>query len=155
LLENLHKGFIMFSSSFFASPVLFVAKPNSSLRFCIDYCKLNSLTKKDQHLLLLINKTLVWITNVKIFIKLNICQAFYHIHIDVASKELITFQTRYNTYKYQVLLFSLTNGLIMYQKYINKVLFNYLDDFCIIYLNNILIYSDNVLKYKHYIKLVL
>jgi hypothetical protein len=47
LLENLHKGFIMPSSSFFASPVLFVAKPNGSLRFCIDYYKLNSLTKKD------------------------------------------------------------------------------------------------------------
>jgi hypothetical protein len=47
LLENLHKGFIVPSSSPFASPVLFVAKPNSSLRFCVDYCKLNSLTKKD------------------------------------------------------------------------------------------------------------
>jgi hypothetical protein len=37
----------------------------------------------------------------------------------------------------------------------NKVLFNYLDDFCTVYLNNILIYFNNVLKYKHYIKLVL
>jgi hypothetical protein len=47
LLENLYKGFIMLSSSLFASSVLFVAKPNSSLRFCVDYRKLNSLTKKD------------------------------------------------------------------------------------------------------------
>jgi hypothetical protein len=37
----------------------------------------------------------------------------------------------------------------------NKVLFDYLDDFCIIYLNDILIYSDNILEHKHYIKLVL
>jgi ribosome-interacting GTPase 1 len=37
----------------------------------------------------------------------------------------------------------------------NKVLFNYLDNFCTIYLNDILIYSDNVLKHKHHIKLVL
>jgi hypothetical protein len=58
LLENLYKGFIVPSSSFFASPILFVAKPNSSLRFCVDYYKLNSLTKKNQHLLSLINKTL-------------------------------------------------------------------------------------------------
>jgi hypothetical protein len=58
LLENLHKGFIVLSSSFFASPILFVAKPNSSLRFCVDYCKLNSLTKKDYHLFSLIDKTL-------------------------------------------------------------------------------------------------
>jgi hypothetical protein len=60
------------SSSFFAFPILFVAKPNSSLRFCVDYRKLNSLTKKDQHLLSLINKTLAWIANAKIFTKLNI-----------------------------------------------------------------------------------
>jgi hypothetical protein len=47
LLENLHKGFIVLSSSSFASPVFFVAKLNNSLRFCVDYHKLNSLTKKD------------------------------------------------------------------------------------------------------------
>jgi hypothetical protein len=43
----------------------------------------------------------------------------------------------------------------MYQRYINKVLFDYLENFCIIYLNNILIYSDNVFEHKHHIKLVL
>jgi hypothetical protein len=43
----------------------------------------------------------------------------------------------------------------MYQRYINKVLFDYLDDFCTIYLDDILIYFDNVLEHKHYIKLVL
>jgi hypothetical protein len=59
LLENLHKGFIVLSSSPFASSVLFVAKPNGSLRFCVNYRKLNSLTKKDQYLLPLIDETLV------------------------------------------------------------------------------------------------
>jgi hypothetical protein len=54
-----------------------------------------------------------------------------------------------------MLLFSLINSSVIYQRYINKVLFNYLDDFCIIYLNNILIYFNNVLEYKHHIKLVL
>ena len=47
LLNNLYKGFIMPSSSPFASPVLFIAKPNGGLRFYVDYYKLNSLTKKD------------------------------------------------------------------------------------------------------------
>ena len=58
LLKNLYKGFIVLSSSPFTSPVLFVAKPNSRLCFYINYYKLNSLIKKDQHLLPLINKTL-------------------------------------------------------------------------------------------------
>jgi hypothetical protein len=47
LLKNLYKGFIVLNSFFFASPVLFVAKPNSSLCFCVNYYKLNSLIKKD------------------------------------------------------------------------------------------------------------
>jgi hypothetical protein len=67
----------------------------------------------------------------------------------------MTFWTRYSTYKYQVLLFGLTNSLATYQRYINKVLFDYLNDFCIIYLNNILIYFNNVFKHKYYIKLML
>ena len=47
LLENLHKGFIILSSAPFISPVLFVSKPNRGLRFCVDYQKLNNITKKD------------------------------------------------------------------------------------------------------------
>ena len=47
LLKNLYKGFIIPSSSLFASPILFIAKPNSGLHFYIDYYKLNSLIKKD------------------------------------------------------------------------------------------------------------
>ncbi len=65
------------------------------------------------------------------------------------------FQTHYKVYKYQVLLFGLTNGLATYQRYINKVLFEYLDNFYTAYLDNILIYLDNVLKYKHHVKQVL
>jgi hypothetical protein len=47
LLKNLYKGFIVFNSFFFVFSVLFIAKPNNSLCFCIDYYKLNNLTKKD------------------------------------------------------------------------------------------------------------
>ena len=77
LLENLHKGFIVPSSAPFASPVLFVSKPNGGLRFCVDYRKLNSIAKKDQHPLHLIDETLARIANAKIFTKLDIRQAFH------------------------------------------------------------------------------
>jgi hypothetical protein len=155
LLENLHKGFIVPSNAPFASPVLFVSKPNGGLCFCIDYRKLNSITKKDQHPLSLIDKTLARITNAKIFTKLDIRQAFHRIQIDPLTKELTTFRTRYRTYKYQVLSFGLTNGPVTYQRYMNKVLFDYLNDFCTAYLDDILIYLDNILEYKNHIKLVL
>ena len=67
----------------------------------------------------------------------------------------MTFRTRYRVYKYQVLLFGLTNGPATYQRYINEVLFNHLDDFYTAYLDDILIYSDNVLEHKNHVKLVL
>ena len=56
--SNLSKGFITASSALYTSLVLFVRKPSRGLQFCVDYQKLNVLTKKDKYLLPLINKTL-------------------------------------------------------------------------------------------------
>jgi hypothetical protein len=77
LINNLDKGFIKASQALYTAPVLFVKKPDKSLRFCIDFRKLNQLACKDCYLLSLINKTLAWISRAKIFTKLNIWQAFY------------------------------------------------------------------------------
>ena len=51
--------------------------------------------------------------------------------------------------------FGLINGLVTYQRYINDVLFDYLDDFCTAYLDDILIYSENELEHESYVKKVL
>jgi len=75
--------------------------------------------------------------------------------MDPKSKDLTTFQTRYRLYKCKVLPFRLTNGLAIYQRYINNVLFNCLNNFCIAYLDNIIIYSKNKLEYKEHIYKVL
>jgi hypothetical protein len=75
--------------------------------------------------------------------------------MDLASKDLTTFQTRYGLYKCKVLPFGLTNGLAIYQRYMNDVLFNYLNNFCTAYLNDIMIYSNNKLEHETYVKKVL
>jgi hypothetical protein len=75
--------------------------------------------------------------------------------MDPASEELTTFWTCYGLYKCKVLPFGLTNSLATYQRYMNNVLFNYLDDFCTAYLNDIMIYSDNKLEHESHIKKVL
>ena len=71
------------------------------------------------------------------------------------SEELTIFRIRYRLYKYKVVPFGLTNGLAIYQRYINNILFDYLDIFYIAYLNDILIYLEDPLEYKTYIKKVL
>ncbi len=72
LVKNLDKGFIKPSQALFIALVLFVKKPDRSLYFYINYRKLNLLTKKDQYLLLLIDKTLARIGRAKLFTKLDI-----------------------------------------------------------------------------------
>ena len=155
LEKNLHKDFIEPSQAPFATSVLFIWKGNGVLQFCIDYWKLNALTKKDQYLLPLINKTLAWISQAKIFTKLDICQAFHRIRMNPVSEKLITFRTRYGSYKCKVLPFGLTNRPATYQQYMNNILFNYLDDFCTAYLDDILIYSDNELNHDAHVHKVL
>ena len=95
----------------------------------------------------LIKETLAQLVRMKIFIKLNVQQAFYWIRMKELVKDLIIFQTRYRFYKYKILSFSLCNSSAFFQRYINDILFNYLNDFCTVYVNDILIYSDNLLKY--------
>lgn len=95
------------------------------------------------------------ISKAKIFTKLDIRQAFHRIRIHPDSEELTTFRTRYGSYKCKVLPFGLTNGPATYQRYMNDVLFDYLDDFCTAYLDDILIYSENELEHEEHVKKVL
>jgi hypothetical protein len=73
LTDNFSKGFIVNSKALFASFVLFVYKANGSLQFCINYRKLNAITKKNCYLFPLINETLARLAKAKIFTKLDIC----------------------------------------------------------------------------------
>ena len=75
--------------------------------------------------------------------------------MDPESVELTTFCTYYGAYKCNMLLFGLTNGPATYQHYMNNLLFDYLDDFYTVYLDDILIYSKDPLEHKAQVKRVL
>ena len=91
LTDSLAKGFIVSSRAPFASPVLFVRKSDGSLRFYVDYRKLNALTKKNRYPLPLIDETLARLAGARVFTKLDIRQAFHRIRISLESKELTAF----------------------------------------------------------------
>lgn len=156
LREHLNKGFIRASTSPFASPVLFVRKPGGGLRFCVDYRKLNALTRKDRYPLPLIEETLAQLSEAKIFTKLDIRHAFNRIRLATEKDEdLTTFRTRFGSYKYLVLPFGLTNGPATFQHFINDTLFDYLNIFCTAYLDDVLIYSQNSTEHQLHVRKVL
>lgn len=155
LLENLEKGYIEHSRSPFASPILCVRKPNGDLRICVDYRKVNALTRKDVYPIPRIDELLARPAKAKFFTKFDIRAAFNKIRMDPESEEYTTFRTRYGTYKCKVLPFGLCNGPATYQRYMNDVLIDYLDDFCIAYLDDILIYSEDEETHVRHVKKVL
>ncbi len=155
LEKNLKKKFITLSKALFASSILFVKKKDDSLRFCVNYWKLNALIKRNRYSILLINEVLARIQDSKYLTQLNIITAFNKLQMSSESENLTTFVTFFNIYKYRVMLFELINEPAFFQHYINNVLFECLHKFCQTYLNDILIYSKILKKHRTHVKEVL
>ena len=75
--------------------------------------------------------------------------------MSLESEDYTTFWTRYGTYKYKVLPFSLTNGPATFQRFINDILIEYFDDFCAAYIDDILIYSSTPEEHEVHVKKVM
>ncbi len=155
LIKHLNKDFISFSSASYTSFILFIEKKDDSLRFCVNYRKLNALIKRDRYLLSLINETLACIQDSRYLTQLNIIVIFNKLHMHLSSEDLTIFIIFFDFYKYHVMSFELINDSTFYQHYINDMLFDYLHQFCQIYLDDIIIYSKTLKKHKQHIWLVL
>jgi hypothetical protein len=147
ILDNLYKGFIIPSNAPFASPILMAEKLGGGLCFCINYCKLNAIMYKDHYPLPLINEILERISKAKIFTKLDIRQGFHWIRMDLALEDLTTFRLRYGSFKYKVMPFGLTNRLATFQRFVNSIFMDCLDQYLTAFIDDLLIYSDNKLDH--------
>ena len=155
LNEHLKKGFIVPSQAPFASLILFAEKSNDGLRFYVDYRRLNQITKRNRYPISLIDEVLVRIQGYKYMTRLDIIAAFNKLRMHPDSEDFTTFITSLDAYKYRILPFELINEPANYQQYINDILFDYLNNFCQTYLNDILIYSKIKKEHVKYIRLIL
>jgi hypothetical protein len=146
LKKNLGKGFIRQSSSPMASPILFVRKKNGSLRLCVDYRRLNSVTRKNRYPLPLITELMDRLQGAKWFTKFDVREGFYRIRIAKGFEWLTAFKTRYGLYEFTVMPMGLTNAPATFQSVINKALHEYLDIFVTAYLDDVLVYSRGTLE---------
>ena len=151
LNENLSKGFITPSKAPYSSPVLFALKANGDLRFCVDYRKLNAMTKRNRYPLPLIEEVIGKIMGCKHLTRLDIIAAFNKLRMHPDSEDMTTFITALGAYKYRVLPFGLTNGPSTFQQYINDTLWDFLNDFCQAYLDDILIYSRTKKEHQKHV----
>ncbi|KID93943.1 retrotransposon nucleocapsid protein, partial [Metarhizium majus ARSEF 297] len=155
LQENLDKGFIRVSTSPAASPVLFAKKPGGGLRFCVDYRALNAITIKNRYPLPLIQETLSQLSQAKYFTKLDVVAAFNRIRIKEGQEWMTAFNTRYGLFESLVMPFGLSNAPATFQARINEVLRPFLDRFCTAYIDDILIYSNDLASHRLHVKSIL
>src|SRR5436853_7248627 len=86
------------------------------------------------------------------FLKINLQNTYHHIHICKEDKWKTVFHTQYNHFEFLVVFFDLTNTLTTFQAYINHALHGLVDNFYIIYLDDILIFSRTKAEYLHHFK---
>ena len=155
LKDNLKKEFIQPSTSTAGSPILFVKKADGTLRLCVDYRQLNSITRKNQYSLPLIQESLDRLKEATWFSKIDLRTAYNLIRIAKGDAWKTAFRTRYGHYRYQVMPFELSNAPASYQNLINNTLRDFLDIFVIVYLDDILIYSKTREEHVNHVNQVL
>ena len=143
---HLKNGFIWPSKSPAGAPILFDKKPDRSLRLCVDYQGLNHLTIKNRYPLPLIGESLDRLGHAKRFTQLDLTSAYRRMRIQESDKWKTAFCTRYGHFEYQVMLFGPPNASASFQDYINKILGKKLDIFVVVYLDNILIYTKDLVQ---------
>ena len=143
---NLANSFICPSKSSTSAPILFDKKPDGSLCLCINYWGLNNITIRNWYLLPLVGESFNRLGRAKQFTKLDLTSAYHRMKIKEGDEWKTAFRTQYGHFKYQVMLFGLTNAPGSFQGYINKILAEKLDIFVIVYLDDIFIYTKDLGK---------
>jgi len=153
--ENLCFGFICLTSSSHAAPVLFVKKKDGSLQLCVNYRGLNKISKKDRYPLPLISDLLDSPSQAKVYTKIDLRHAYHLVRIAEGDEWKTTFRTCYSSYEWQVMPFGLTNAPAAFQRFVNSVFVDMLDVCVVVYLNDILVYSDNMEDHTQHVREVL
>ena len=155
LQELLEKGVIRPSISPWGAPVLFVKKKDGTLRLCIDYRQLNKLTIKNKYPLPRIDDSFDQLKGVSIFSKIDLRSRYHQLRIKDVDVLKTTFRTRYGHYEFLVMSFGLTNSPVAFMDQMNRVLRLYVDQFIVVFIDYILVYSKDQENHDTHLRVVL
>lgn len=153
--ENLKTGFIRPSKSPIGSPQFFVPKKDGTLRPCVDYRDLNSLTIKDRTPLPLISDLLDRTAGSKLFTKIDLRGAYNLVRIKPGDEWKTAFRTRFGLFEYLVMPFGLTNAPAVFQRMMNTIFSDIMDQFMVVYLDDILVFSPDLDSHIKHVRTVL
>ncbi|KAF8755281.1 hypothetical protein RHS01_05373 [Rhizoctonia solani] len=153
--KELATGKIQPSTSSASTPVMFVKRADGSLRLVVDYWKLNDITHKNVYLLPRQDNLMAKLRHAKIFTKLDLQWGYNNIQIKEGDKWKTAFRTKYGLFEYLVMPFGLTNAPAAFQHFMNNLFRDLIDITVVIYLDNILIFSEKPEEHPGHIREVL
>ncbi|KAL0161744.1 hypothetical protein M9458_045469, partial [Cirrhinus mrigala] len=153
--EELAKGFIRPSTSPASAGFFFVKKKDGGLRPCIDYRGLNEVTVKFRYPLPLVPAALEQLRQAQYYTKLDLRNAYNLIRIRKGDEWKTAFSTTSGHYEYRVMPFGLSNSPSIFQSFMNDVFRDMLDKGVIVYIDDILIYSNSMSEHIQHVRKVL
>src|ERR1043165_6749890 len=154
LEELLEKKFIRPSVSPWGAPVLLVKKEEGSMRLCVDYRQLNKVTIKNQYPVLRIDDLMDQLVGACVFSKIDLRSGYHQIRAKMKDIQKTAFRTRYGHYEYSVMPFGVTNAPSVFMEYMNRIFHEYLDQFVVVFIDDILIYSKSEDDDAEHLKIV-
>ena len=141
LQELLDKGFIRPSTSPWGAPVLFAKKKDKTLRLCIDYRQLNRVTIKNRYPLPRIDYLFDQLRGARVYSKIDLRTGYHQLRVRDTDIPKTAFRTRYGHFEFMVMPFGLTNAPAAFMDLMHRVFQPYLDQFVIVFVDDILIHS--------------
>jgi hypothetical protein len=151
----LDQGVIRTSSSPCGSPIVMMPKKDGTWRMCVDYQALNKITVKNRYPLPCIDDLLDQLKNVFYFTKLDLRSGYHQIRVTEHDAWKTDFKTKHGLFEWLVMSFEICNALTTFMHVMNDVFRPFLDDFVIVYLDNIIVFSGTWDEHVRHVKKVL
>ena len=149
------KGFIRLSTSPWGAPVLFAKKKEKTLRLCIDYRQFNRVTVKNRYPLPRIDDLFDQLRGARVYSKIDLRTGYHQLRVRETDIPKTTFRTRYRHFEFTVMPFRLTNAPAAFMDLMHKVFQPYLDQFVVVFVDDILIYSQSEWEHEYHLRIVL
>ena len=153
--KMLEHGVIEPAASEWASPIVFVPKKDGTKRFCVDYRRLNAVTKPDAYPLPRIDECIDSLGEAMIFTTLDANAGYWQIAVAPEDRDKTTFTCHSGTYRYTRMPFGLRNAPATFQRALDIILSGVRWQTCLIYLDDVIVFSKTAQQHVKDVDLVL
>ena len=155
LKELLDKRFIRPSTSPWGASVLVAKKKGKTLRLCVDYRQLNRVTIKNRYLLPRTDNLFDQLRGARVYFKIDLRTGYHQLRVRDTDIPKTAFRTRYGHCEFTVMPFGLMNAPSAFMDLMHRVFQPYLDQFVVVFLDDILIYSQSEWEHECHLRIVL